>query len=566
MRVRALAIAVTAATVAGFSLSSRSGAVQAQSGPTGPRTIVATGGAALRSWDQTSDSMSRVGDLRVRRVDQDGVVAGRTHERMDQYYKGVRVRGGDVVRQTEHGSTVSIFGSVYEGIALEVTPKLAADDALAVAKRESGVDITAGRAVEDGILLGSGNGPTLIVLPHDGGYRLVYEVSAFTPRGAFQYFVDANDGSIVLTLDAAQRQSAVGRGTGVLGDTKKMSVTQATGTFQAADALRPGSPGGIPLIRTFDMKGNVNRMIGILNLVEPLFTSDRASDTDNNWGDVAAVDAHAYTGYVYDYFFKRHGRRGLNGNDVPILSFVHPISRSAIFTAPVEYQDFFLNAFYWSPLGAMVYGEGLPTNVALTNGQRVNYFAGALDIVGHELTHGLTNYTSGLIYQNESGALNESFSDMMGTAVEFFFQPPGSGALQGDYLAGEDILTPGGGRSLSNPVLFGQPDHFSRFVILPLSNDNGGVHINSGIPNHAYFLAIEGGTNRTSGLTVQGVGFANREQIEKVMFRAFTQMLPSNASFAVARAATIQAARDLYGANSNVERAVTEAWTAVGVN
>jgi Zn-dependent metalloprotease len=92
------------------------------------------------------------------------------------------------------------------------------------------------------------------------------------------------------------------------------------------------------------------------------------------------------------------------------------------------------------------------------------------------------------------------------------------------------------------------------------------VHINSSIPNHAFYLAIEGGTNRTSGLPVEGVGAANREQIEKVFYRAFAFLLPSSARFSTARAATIQAARDLYGANSPAERAMTQAWTAVGVN
>ena len=92
------------------------------------------------------------------------------------------------------------------------------------------------------------------------------------------------------------------------------------------------------------------------------------------------------------------------------------------------------------------------------------------------------------------------------------------------------------------------------------------MHTNSAIPNQAFYLAIEGGTNRTSGLSVQGVGAANREQIEKVFYRAFTQLMPSNATFSVARAATIQAARDLYSSGSAAERAVTQAWTAVGVN
>src|SRR4029453_13018814 len=107
---------------------------------------------------------------------------------------------------------------------------------------------------------------------------------------------------------------------------------------------------------------------------------------------------------------------------------------------------------------------------------------------------------------------------------------------------------------MSDPGSFGDPDHYSKRFLG--SADNGGVHINSGIANQAFYLAIEGGTNRTSGLTVQGVGASNRDQIEKVFYRAFTQLMPANSTFAVARAATIQAARDLYGANSNADRAV----------
>jgi thermolysin len=117
---------------------------------------------------------------------------------------------------------------------------------------------------------------------------------------------------------------------------------------------------------------------------------------------------------------------------------------------------------------------------------------------------------------------------------------------------------------MSDPRAFGDPDHYS--VRFTGTDDNGGVHINSGIPNHVFYLAIEGGINRVSGLAVQGVGNANKIQIETVFYRAVTQLLPANATFAMARTATIQAARDLYGAGSTAERAITEAWTAVGVN
>jgi thermolysin len=148
---------------------------------------------------------------------------------------------------------------------------------------------------------------------------------------------------------------------------------------------------------------------------------------------------------------------------------------------------------------------------------------------------------------------------MMGTAVEWFFQPSTA-----DYLLGEAVITPGGLRSMAKPRDYGDPEHYSQLYRGPL--DNGGVHSNSGIPNNVYYLAIEGGANRVSQLPVTGVGGVNREQIEKVFYRAFTHMLPASANFAAARAATLQSARDLYGSGSAAETAVREAWTAVGVN
>jgi thermolysin len=218
----------------------------------------------------------------------------------------------------------------------------------------------------------------------------------------------------------------------------------------------------------------------------------------------------------------------------------------------------------------MVFGNGIPSNFFLTgSGQTVGPLAGALDIVAHELAHGVTDYTSGLEYRNESGALNESFSDMIGVAVEAYFQPRGGAVMQADYLMGEDSFralrsgSVNGIRSIQSPTQFGDPDHYSIRYTGP--EDGGGVHTNSGIPNHVFYLAIEGGANRVSGQSVTGVGFANREQIERVFFRAFTQMLPVRATFSQARAATIQSARDLYPSNAAVVNAVTAAWNAVGV-
>jgi len=207
---------------------------------------------------------------------------------------------------------------------------------------------------------------------------------------------------------------------------------------------------------------------------------------------------------------------------------------------------------------------------------------------------------------SHGGAINEAVSDIFGTSVEFFSQPTGSGSLKADYLMGEDITGFGPNRSLSDPAsitirhdfgTIGYPDHVNKMLNYALlvaggtatnptsvafspigfsngsfvfflnngSTDGGGVHLNSTVFSHAFYLAIEGGRNATSGLSVTGVGAANRAQIEKVFFRAETQLMPNNASLQTAAAVVIQAAVDLYGASSAATQAVTQAMIAVGL-
>ncbi len=515
----------------------------AQSG--GLRTVSVSSPNELRDWDTQVTRMVRDGDLRVRSVEVDARIEGRSHERLDQYYKGVRIFGGQMVRQLDQGQTVSVFGALYAGMNLDTEPALNTADAVGIVDQLTGV--TLGRARQ----------PELMVVPRDeGGYVLAYRARVMTGTDIIVYFIDARTGAIALQY--SDLETAVGTGKGVHDDTKKLSTTERSGGFRALDSMRPAS------IYTYDMKGNLNRVISYLNGQILLGDADIGSDADNTWTDPATVDAHAYGGWTYDYYYKRFNRQGLNGKNMTESAVVHPVRREDAGTASKSvFNLFYLNAFYAGD-GIMVYGEGLPTTMT-AGGYRWNYFSGALDVVAHELTHGVTDYTSGLIYRNESGALNEAFSDIMGTSVEFYFQQVGTGYMKADYLMGEDLTNPMAGfRSMANPAAYADPDHYSRRYTG--TSDNGGVHSNSGIANHAFYLAIEGGTNRTSGLSVQGVGSANRERIEQIFYRAFTQLLPASATFSVARAATIQAARDLYGANSDAERAVTQAWTAVGVN
>ncbi|MCX6549696.1 MAG: M4 family metallopeptidase [Acidobacteria bacterium] len=514
-------------------------------GTAGRRTVAAVADRDVRDWDSQITRMERSDELRVRRTDEDGLVPGRTHERFDQYYDGIRVVGGELVRQLEKGQTLSVFGTVYAGISVDSEPAMRAEDAADIVAELTGVTLPAARV------------PDLVVLPRDdGGYALTYRARVMTASDLIIYYIDAQTGDVVLQY--SDLETTVGTGKGVLDDTKKVSTTLKNGTYIASDKLRP------PNINTYDMKGSLTRTNQYLNGQILLGDSDFASDSDDDWTDQAAVDAHAYAGWTYDYYYKRFNRQGLNNRNLAMTSLVHPVKREEWASQPSSVLNlYYLNAFYAGD-GVMVYGEGLPPNVT-AGGMKWNYFSGALDVVAHELTHGVTDYTSGLIYRNESGALNEAFSDIMGASAEFYYQPLGNGYLKADYLLGEDLTSPlSGFRSMANPQAFGDPDHYSKRYLG--SSDNGGVHTNSGIANQAFYLAVEGGTNRTSGLAVTGVGSANRDKIEKVFYRAFTQMLPANATFAIARAATIQAARDLYGTGSDVDRAVTQAWTAVGVN
>jgi bacillolysin len=507
--------------------------------------VEASSGASLREWSGRVDRLLASGELVVRLTRDDTMIPGRRHERLAQLHRGVPVFGGELVRQSDASSTLTVFGTLYEGIDVDVAPRL------------SPAEAEARLAARGGRPFGSRGGPELVVLPLEGGgYRLAYRIRAFFEESfdVRQSFQDAVTGELLLEYSDIQTQAA-GTGTGVLGDQKKISVATGGLGFTTNDRLRP------PAISTYDFRFNFNRLLLFLNSdgsPAGFASSDLGTDSDNVWTDGALVDAHVFAGYTYDYYFKRHGRRGLDNANIAMHSVTHALRREdwRLYTLDTV-LTFFANAFYLGD-GVMYYGDGLPPNVTLY-GQRVNYLAGALDIVAHELTHGVTDYTSRLIYQGEPGALNEAFSDIMATGVEFYFQPG-----KADYLAGEDAFTPGGIRSLQNPMAFGDPDHYS--IRYTGSGDNGGVHINSGIANNAFYLAIEGGRHRL-GATVQGVGPANREQIERVFYRGFTSFLAPSATFSQARAATIQAARELYGTNgSPAETAVTQAWTAVGVN
>lgn len=519
--------------------------------------IQATSTADLRVWDTYVTRGARAGQLRLRSVDRDPSLPSRTIERFQQVHQGVPIWRAEVVRDSERGVPLSIFGVLSPDLALSVEPSLAPDVARESLERIGGTESALLTDVE------------LVIVPlENGAHRLAYMAVVAGGGDVVRVFVDAHTGAELLRYRDIRTQAAVGSGRGVLGDLKKLSVLRQAGAYTTDDQHRP------PVLQTYDLRNNLARVINILTRDGLLFASDLATDVDNDWTDVSAVDAHVHVGWTYDYFFKRFGRRGLDDRDRPIVTLINGVSPQGALALPFpDFALFAINAFWCNVcgpgrIGLMYFGNGIPPGVSL-DGQNYGPLAGSLEVAAHELTHGVVASSSALIGSGESGALDEAFADIMGTSVEFFYHTPGPGRGQADYLIGEDIVRavlPGaldGIRSMNDPRRFGDPDHYS--IRYTGTDDQGGIHINNGIANHAFYLAIEGGTHRTSGVTVQGVGAVNRDQIEKVFYRAFVFLLPANARFSTARAATVRAAQDLYGVGNAVERAVTQAWTAVGV-
>lgn len=487
------------------------------------------------------DSMLALGELNISELRDDTLIPGRAIERLSQSYEGLPVFGGHVVRQMDGRAIVSVTGRVYESLDIDVNPLISPDRAGAAAVAA----LAAGASVHGEATLG--------ILPVENGYRLVYRMRVLSDWAIRDVFVAADTGAVLLSLNAIHTQASIGQGSGIFGTLRKMSTNQTTSTYQAVDKLRPSEA------FTLAFPGTPGRFNLFLNSLV-FFNSDIATDSDNFWTDGPAVDAHVYQGWTYDYFFKRFGRHGMDDREIEVDSVVHPLSRSEANRQPPDVVNSYINNAFYCCDGLLVFGDG--------DGRIFNFLAGALDVVAHEWTHGVTDFTSELIYRDESGALNEAFSDIMGAAAEFYYQPVGNGREQADWLMAEDVYlaSPGYLRSLSDPGSKGHPDHYTRRQFIGTDTDEGGVHFNLTIATHAFYLAVAGGRNRTSGISVQGTGSANIQRMERVFYRAFTQLMGPNSQFSDARRATLQAASDLFGAGSNERAQLESAWTAVGVN
>ncbi|MFC5203231.1 M4 family metallopeptidase [Streptomyces kaempferi] len=473
-------------------------------------------------------------------IDADG---GR-HVRYDRTYRRLPVLGGDfVVHLAPNGSYRGADLATSRDLAVPTTtPALSGPKAASLAA-------TALRAAHDGQTLRKVTArPKLVVDALHGAPRLAWrtDVAGQDSLGnpvARAVLTDARTGRQIDAWDSVE--TAAGDGRSLYSGTVPLETTPSGSAYQLKDPTRGNTYTGDAANKTD---------LCILGICVSRAPATLFTDTDNHWGSgaaadraSAAVDAQYGTDATWDYYKDVHGRNGIAGDGKGSYNRVH-------------YGSNYNNAFWDDSCFCMTYGDGDGT----TLGPLV-----ALDVAGHEMSHGVTSKTAALTYSGESGGLNEATSDIFGTLVEFHAH---NATDPGDYLIGEKVVRSGFGkpalRFMDRPSKDGSSaDCWSSSV------GNLDVHYSSGVANHFAYLLAEGSGAATvggvsydsptcNGSTVTGIG---RDKLGAIWYRALTVYMTSSTKYAGARTATLNAAKDLYGAGSTEYGAVAAAWSAVSV-
>lgn len=440
------------------------------------------------------------------------------HVRFQQDFEGVPVFGGEaIVHLDPWGEVSSRTDNLLRDVRVDTTPELDGDDAI-----ERAVVATGGwtRTSEE-------PEAELYVLRRDGDHLAwrveVRQIEGVDDPASPVVFIDAHDGHVVWSYDNLQTAS----GTAKYAGSVSVNTTKVFTKYYLEDGTRD--------IATYTMK-NTTSSVSYL------------TDADNKWtGDSTAVEAHYNAGKVWDYYSTVHGRTGIDGAGGP--TYLPSVTGSgAVISEFVHYSKSYVNAF-WCGL-YMVFGDG----DGVTSDPLVS-----ADITGHEFTHGVTQYTAGLIYTGESGGLNEAVSDIFGAMIERYIDGASS---TNTWRIGEDVWTPKTSgdalRYMSSPSTDGHSyDYYSSGV------GSADVHYSSGIANLAFYLMSEGGTHpRYGGTAVTGIG---ADKAAAIWYRALTTYMTGSTDFAGARTATLSATADLYGSTSAEYTTVGNAWALVGV-
>lgn len=484
---------------------------------------------------------------------------GLNNDRYQQYASGPEalVEGAQLTVVRRGQEQVLVIGAHYANLATAGGPLIGA--AGAIARVASGARLTESVPRE---VIGLLRRRTELRLDPLIG-RLFFRVESRAPGVRQFHDVDAQTGAIMAAWNALD--DVDGMGTGAKLDRKSLL---GGNVLDPADDLT--SADGFGVWRMRSTNGDFLTLDARNGWTYPSGLGVMADNTvagwanDNDWqapSQRAAVDAQYYAALTDAFYKDRFGYDLLADCGLGALRSV------------VHYRSGYDNAFWDGQY--MVYGDG--------DGLTTRSYSGGQDVVTHELTHAVTECRANLEYQDEPGALNEAFSDIMASAAEWAADEPVASnchrepgqAVCPDWWEGEDLIIGGstfGFRSLADPALADQPSHYDSYMYRGSNWDNGGVHFNSGIVNHAFYLMVNGGRNaRCSGPTdaqadcdvlVPAIGMAHAEQI---MFAAFGgPLLTENADFCAVRRATIAAADLLYPDSAADHAAAELAWAAVG--
>lgn len=489
--------------------------------------------AALSWLDQTLDP-DRYGDARdyqVLRVFSDDLGLGHVHLR--QTVDGVPVFGAEIiVHLFADGTPRAVTFDLLDEVDVETTPLYTADEAIELAGPPA-------PAVDDPLdadaVLDQAPTAALSILRHDEQDHLVWvvQLSDLDPEHPRRprVFVDARTGEEVWRYDDLQTVDAQVQ--------TRYDGTHTLGAHPIGATWYLEDPGQFLSI---SFRNSTSRLYYVTAPANGTFT------------DQPAGSVHYGTTNVTDYYAMVHGRDAIDDLGGP--GFLNSLlTGQPILTGAAHFGFRYNNAFWDGTNLLFISGDG--------DGSLFNPLV-SLDVIGHEFTHGVTQFSANLIYANESGALNESVSDVFGAAVEAFVD---GGVSPSVWEIGEDCFTPGTAgdalRYMDDPTADGSSsDHYDDRYVGPL--DNGGVHWNSGIANLAFYLVSEGGNHPTyPGTPVTGLGIDVAEQI---WYRALTTYATASTDFQGFRLATLLAAEDLYGSGGPEWDTVEGAWTLVGLS
>ena len=486
-------------------------------------------------------------DFTARSVNHDET--GGDHIRMNQYYQGVKVFGGEAIIHMRAGAVREVTDALVRGIKLNPTPTIGASEALAAAHQSLAPKGAYANIPRVALVFAKVEREVPVRSMILGGERtrtvsrmaLVYHIHTELENGAQEtshtdYFVDAHSGEILESWSTLHTTGVNGTGNSQYSGTVSLQTNSAGTGYELYDTTRGSG------VRTYNLNHATTG------------TGTLYADADNTWGDganyvegssttaangqTAGVDAHYGVGVTWDMYKNVFGRNGIDNAGTATYSRVH-------------YSNSYDNAFWSDSCFCMTYGDG---NSFLT--------LTSMDVAGHEMTHGVTSREANLTYRGESGGLNESMSDIFGTMAEFYRGSTGTTipATGGNWTIGEQLrATPL--RYMYKPSLDGaSPDAWSKTL------RNLDVHYSSGPMNRCFYFLSQGtGTgNYASSYLPGGMTGIGNDKAAKIVYTALRDYMTSSTNYAGAKTACLSAATALgYASGSTEYTAVVNAFKAI---